>query len=146
MEKKKFFYKKIGGEAHVGKEDDSNKSSSSDFDNEDVATLTISKDVLFSNVDHKCLMAKERKKKVYPRSSPRHTSSDSQSSDEEDLSMFFKGLSHDQVAKVNELIKTINEKDAILEKQEDLLIDGHAKFTELEKDLAHEIDKFLLIS
>jgi hypothetical protein len=42
--------------------------------------------------------------------------------------------------------KTINEKDAILEKQEDLLIDGHAKFTKLEKDLAHEIEIFLLIS
>jgi hypothetical protein len=86
-------------------------------------------------------MAKESKKKVYPRSSPEYTSSDSESSDEKYLSKFFKCLSQDQVAKVNELIKTINEKDEILEKQEDLLINEHAKFSKLEKAIAHEIEK-----
>lgn len=95
------------------------KSSSSSDDEKDVATLSINKGVLFPNIDHKCLMAKESKK-VYPRSSPKYTSSDSESSDEssdeEDLSKLFKGLSHDQVAKVIELMKTINEKDKILKK------------------------------
>jgi hypothetical protein len=47
---------------------------------------------------------------------------DDESSDEEDMNKIFKGLSRDQVAKVNELIKVVNEKDELLEKQEDLLI------------------------
>jgi hypothetical protein len=51
--------------------------------------------------------------------------------------MFFKGLSKDQIAKVNELIKTINEKDELLEKQDDLLFDENVKCTKLEKALAH---------
>jgi hypothetical protein len=59
-------------------------------------------------------MSKESKKKVYPRSSPKYTSfgseSNDESCDEEDLSKFLKGLSKYQIAKVNELIKTINEK------------------------------------
>jgi hypothetical protein len=150
MEKKKFFYNKKGGETHVGKEWDSDESSSSDSDDVDVATLAINKGVLFPNVEHKCLMAKESKKKIYPRSSPKYTSSDSESddesSDEEALSKFFKGLSQDQIAKVNELIKTINEKDEILENQEDLLVDEHEKYTKLEKALAHEIEKNKLLT
>ena len=51
--------------------------------------------------------------------------------------MFFKGLSKDQIAKVNELIKTINEKDELLEKQDDLLFDENVKCTKPEKALAH---------
>jgi hypothetical protein len=39
------------------------------------------------------------------------------------MNKFFKGLSRDKVAKINELIKVVNEKDGFLEKQEDLLID-----------------------
>lgn len=94
MEKKKFFKEK-GGESHVDKEWDIEKSSS-DFDDEVVATLAINIGILFINIDHKCLMAKERKNKVYTKSSPKYTTSDDESndesSDEEDLSTFFKAL------------------------------------------------------
>jgi hypothetical protein len=55
---------------------------------------------------------------------------DDESSDEEDMNKIFKGLSRDQVAKVNELIKDVNEKDELLEKQEDLLI-NKTKMTNL---------------
>jgi hypothetical protein len=87
MEKKKFFKEK-GGESHVHKEWDLEKSSS-DFDDEVVATLAINIGILFLNIDHKCLMAKERKNKVYTTSDDE---SNDESSDEEDLSTFFKAL------------------------------------------------------
>jgi hypothetical protein len=45
IEKQKFFYKK-GGEAHVGKERDSDESSSND-DDEDIVTLATNKGILF---------------------------------------------------------------------------------------------------
>jgi alanyl-tRNA synthetase len=134
MEKKKFFHNKKGGEAHVSKEWDSDESSSSDFDDEDIATLAINKGILFSIVDHKCLMAKESKNKVYQRSSPKYTTSDDESndesSDEEDTSAF-KGLSRDKIDKINELIKSNNEKDELLESQEGLLVVEHAKFYQI---------------
>jgi hypothetical protein len=57
------------------------------------------------------------------------------------LYKIFKGLSKDKIAKVNELIKTINKKDELLEKQDDLLFDENAKCTKLEKALAHETKK-----
>jgi hypothetical protein len=57
---KKFFHKKMDDEAHVVKEWDSDESSF----NEDIATIAINKGILFPNIDHKCLMAKEGKKKV----------------------------------------------------------------------------------
>jgi hypothetical protein len=140
--KKKFFYKR--GDTHVGKEWDSSESSSN-FDDEEVATLAFNKSTLFPKADHTCLMTKVSKKKACPRSSPKYTCSNSESnnesSDEEDLSKFFKGLSKDQISKVNELIKTINEKDELLEKQEDLLFDENVKCTKLEKALTHETEK-----
>lgn len=88
VEKKKFFKK--GGEAHIGKEWDSNESSSN-FDNEGVATLA--KRSLFPKFNHACLLVKERKMKVYTRDSPNYTSSidDDYSSDEKDMNLFFQG-------------------------------------------------------
>jgi hypothetical protein len=65
MEKKKFFRKK-GGEAHVRSEWDSDESSTDSFD-EDVVNIVVNKGLLFPNVGHNCLMAKENKKKVQPR-------------------------------------------------------------------------------
>jgi chromosome segregation ATPase len=50
----------------------------------------------------------------------------------------FKGLSRDLV---NELIKAINEKDELLKKQEDQIIDETKKNEKLEKALAHEKEK-----
>jgi hypothetical protein len=70
MEKKRY-YKKKGGEAHVGREWDSDDSSTNSFDDEDTANIAVNKGLLFPNVSHKCLMAKEsKKKKVNSRDTP----------------------------------------------------------------------------
>jgi hypothetical protein len=53
-------YKKTNGEAHIGKEWDSDYSSS-DFDDEGLATSAFDKSSLFPNEHHTCLMAKEKK-------------------------------------------------------------------------------------
>jgi hypothetical protein len=59
---KKKTYKKAKGEAHLGKEWDSD-CSSSDSDNEGLAASAFNKSSLFPDEHHTCLMAKE--KKVY---------------------------------------------------------------------------------
>jgi hypothetical protein len=64
---KNFFNNKKGGEAHISKERDLNESSSGD---EGITTLAFNKSSIFPKVDHTCLIAKESKKKVYPKSSP----------------------------------------------------------------------------
>jgi hypothetical protein len=46
-----------------------------------------------------------------------------------------------QKKKLNELIKTINEKDDLLECQEDLLIKENTKFVELKNAYALEVEK-----
>jgi hypothetical protein len=53
-------YKKAKGEAHLGKEWDSD-CSSSDSDNEGLAASAFNKSSLFPNERHTCLMAKEKK-------------------------------------------------------------------------------------
>jgi hypothetical protein len=57
---KKKNYKKTKGEAHLGKEWDS-ECSSSDSDDEGLAALAFDKSSLFPNERHTCLMAKEKK-------------------------------------------------------------------------------------
>jgi hypothetical protein len=52
----------------------------------------------------------------------------------------FKGLSVSQIEKINDLIKSINEKDELWESQEDLLVSEHEKYVKLEKTLAHETE------
>jgi hypothetical protein len=87
-------------------------------------------------------MAKE--KKVRTRDTPKYTSSsDEESSDDDeiDYSDSFKGLDRSKVDKINELIDTLNEKDMLLEKQEDILYDEHDKFIKVQKSLALEIKK-----
>jgi hypothetical protein len=70
MEKKKYYNKKKGGEAHIGSEWDSDESST-DSSDEDAANIAINIGLLFLNVGHKCLKAKEgKKKKVYSRDTP----------------------------------------------------------------------------
>jgi hypothetical protein len=65
-------------------------------------------------------MAKE--KKVSVRNTPKYTTSDDDSSDDEvDYTNLFKGLDRAKVDKINELIDALNEKDRLLEKQEDIL-------------------------
>jgi hypothetical protein len=125
MEKKKY-YKKKGGEAHMGQEWDSDESSTDSSSDEDAANIAVNKGLLFPNVGHKYLMAKDgKKKKVYSRATPKYTTSDdegSSSNNEDDLISLFANLNMDQKKKMNELIETINEKDDLLECQEDLLV------------------------
>jgi hypothetical protein len=124
---KKRYYKKKGGEAHMGREWDSDESST-DSSDEDAAIIAINKGLLFPNVGHKCLMAKDgKKKKVHSRSTPKYTTSSdegSSSDNEDDLISLFANLNMEQKKILNELIETINEKDGLLECQEDLLVKG----------------------
>jgi hypothetical protein len=123
---KKRYYKKKGGDAHVCWEWDSNESSTDSSDDEDATNIAVNKGLLFPNVGHKCLMAKDsKKKKVKSRSSTKYaTSSDkaNSSDDEDDLFTLFANLNMQQKEKLNELISAIYEKDELLDSQEDFLI------------------------
>jgi hypothetical protein len=68
-------------------------------------------------------------RKVYSKDTRKYTSTcdDDSSDDEEDISKLFKGLYKSKIDKINELIKVINEKDELLEKQEDLLFDDESE-------------------
>jgi hypothetical protein len=142
---KKKVYKKAKGEAHLGKEWDSDRSSS-DSDDEGLAASALNKSSLFPNEFHTCLMVKE--KKVHVQDTPKYTtSSDDDSSDDEvDYSSLFKGLDRAKLEKINELIDALNEKDRLLEKQEDILYDEHDKFVSVQKSLALEIKRNEMLS
>jgi hypothetical protein len=90
-------------------------------------------------------MAKDgKKKKVHSRSTPKYTTSDdegSSSDNEDDLVSLFANLTMDQKKKSNELIETINEKDDLLECQEDLLIKETKKIVKLKNAYALEVEK-----
>jgi hypothetical protein len=58
----------------------------------------------------------------------------------------FKGLDRAKVDKINELIDALNEKDRLLEKQEDILYEEHDKFVNVQKSLALEIKRNEVIS
>jgi hypothetical protein len=124
--KEKRYYKKNGGEAHMGREWNSDESSTESSSDEDVANIAVNKGLLFPNIGHKCLMAKDnKKKKVCSRSIPKYTTSSdegSSSDNEDDLISLFANINMEQKKKLNELIETINEKDDLLECQEDLLV------------------------
>jgi hypothetical protein len=91
-------------------------------------------------------MAKE--KKVSIRDTPKYcSSSDEESSDDEvDYYSLFKGLDRAKVEKINELIDALNEKDRLLEKQEDILYEEHDKFISVQKSLALEIKRNEMLS
>jgi hypothetical protein len=135
---KKKTYKKAKGEAHLGKEWDSNCSSS---DDEGLAASAFNKSSLFPNEHHTCLMAKE--KKVSTRNTIKYaSSSDDESSDDEiDYASLFKGLDRTKIDKINELIDALNNKNRLLEKQEDLLYEEHDKFVDAQNSLALEVKK-----
>ncbi|NAW18870.1 hypothetical protein FGF97_23455 [Salmonella sp. hn-f5] len=86
-------------------------------------------------------MAKEKKVRI--RDSPKYSSSSDEDSfdDEVDYTDLFKGLVRAKVDKINELIDALNEKDRLLEKQEDLLYEEHGKVVEIGKSLALEVKK-----
>jgi hypothetical protein len=106
--KKKKNYRKAKGEAHLGKEWDSD-CSSSDSDDEGLAASAFDKSSLFPNKRHTCLMAKEKKVRI--RDSPKYSSSSDEefSDDEVDYSGLFKDLDRAKVEKINKLIDAINE-------------------------------------
>jgi hypothetical protein len=68
---KKRYYKKKGSDAHICREWDSDESST-DSSDEDATNIAVNKGLLFPNVGHKCLMAKDgKKKKVHSRATPK---------------------------------------------------------------------------
>jgi hypothetical protein len=115
---KKRYYKKKGGDAHVCREWDSDESSTDSSSDEDAANIAVNKGLLFPNIGHKYLMAKDsKKKKVKSRATPKYTTSSdegSSSDDEDNLMSLFANLNMEQKEKLNELIEAINEKDELL--------------------------------
>ena len=91
-------------------------------------------------------MAKE--KKVSTRSTITYaSSSDDESSDDEvDYASLFKGLDRTKIDKINELIDALNEKNRLLEKQEDLLYEEHDKFVYAQNSLALEVKRNEMLS
>jgi hypothetical protein len=128
---KKKYYKKKGGDAHVCREWDSDESTTDSSSDEDTANITVNKGLLFPNVGHKCLMAKDgKKKKVKSRASTKYTTSSddgSSSDDENDLLALCANLNMQQKEKLNELIGAIHEKDELLDSQEEFLIKENKK-------------------
>jgi hypothetical protein len=143
--KKKRYYKKKGGDAHICWEWDSDESSTDSSSDEDAANIAVNKGLLFPNVGHKCLMAKDdKKKKVQSRATPKYTTSSDEgsSSDSEDnLMSLFTNLGMDQKKKLNELIEAINEKDELLDSQEDFLVKENKKIVKLKNAYAQEVEK-----
>src|SRR5689334_7070790 len=142
---KKKYYKKKGGDAHVCREWDSDESSTDSSSDEDAANITVTKGLLFPNVGHKCLMAKDgKRKKVKSKSSTKYASSsdDDNASDEEDnLCILFANLNMQQKEKLNELISAIHEKDELLDTQEDFLIKENKKHVKVKNAYALEVEK-----
>jgi hypothetical protein len=142
---KKKYYKKKGGDAHVCREWDSDESSTDSSSDEDAANIAVNKGLLFPNVDHKCLMAKDRKKKkVKSRASTKYTTSSdegSSSEDVDDLLSLFANHNMQQKEKLNELIGAIHEMDELLDSQEEYLIKENKKDVKVKNAYAQEIEK-----
>jgi hypothetical protein len=142
---KKKYYKKKGGDAHVCREWDSDMSSTDSSSDEDATNITVNKGLLFPNVGHKCLMAKDgKRKKIKSRASTKYTTSGDESSsseDEENLLTLFANLNMQQKEKLNELIGAIHEKDELLDSQEEFLIKENKKHVKVKNAYAQEIEK-----
>jgi hypothetical protein len=150
--KDKHYKKKTYGEAHIGKEWDSDVESS-DFDSDGVATIAIkgssssSSKSLFSNLNkgkHTCLMAKESKKKVKSKlSPPKYVSSDDEldSSDDEDEEALLEVMCKNPKERMKGLLKEIGIHDELLDKQEKLLVQERESNQELKKLLKPEKEK-----
>jgi hypothetical protein len=143
---KKKYHKKRGGDAHVCREWDSDESSTDSSFDEDAANIAVTKGLLFPNVGHKCLMAKDgKRKKVKSRSSTKYASSsdeDNSSENEEDnVRTLFANLNMQQKEKLNELISAIHEKDELLDTQEDFLIKENKKHVKVKNAYALEVEK-----
>jgi hypothetical protein len=141
----KRYYKKKGDDAHVCREWDSDESSTDSSDDEDAANIAVNKGLLFPNVGHKCLMAKDgKKKKVKSRYSTKYATSsdkDNSSDNEDNLLTLFANLNLQQKEKLNELISAIHDKDELLDSQEDFLIKENKKHVKTKNAYAQEIEK-----
>ena len=141
---KKKYHKKKGDNAHVCREWNSDESSTDSSSDEDAANIAVTKGLLFPNVGHKCLMAKDgKRKKVKSKSSTKYeSSSDDNASDEEDsLRSLFANLNIAQKEKLNELVSAIHEKDDLLDSQEDFLIKENKKHVKIKNAYALEVEK-----
>jgi hypothetical protein len=142
---KKKYYKKKGGDAHVCREWESDESSTDSSSDEDAANIAVNKGLLFPNVGHKCLMAKDdKRKKVKSRASTKYTTSSDEGScseDEDDLLSLFANLNMQQKEKLNEFISAIHEKDEFLDSQEEFLIKENKKHVKVKNAYAQEIEK-----
>jgi hypothetical protein len=142
---KKKYYKKKGDDAHMCWEWDFDESTTDSSSNEDAANITVTKGLLFPNVDHKCLMAKDgKKKKVQARTTSKYTTSSdegSSSDDEDNLLALFANLNMQQKEKLNELIGAIHEKDGLLDSQEEFLIKENKKHVKVKNAYAQEVEK-----
>jgi vacuolar-type H+-ATPase subunit H len=89
-----------------------------------------------------------KEKKVCIQDTPKYSSSSDEKfyDDEVDYSELFKGLDRAKVEKINELIDALNEKDRLLEKQEDILYEEHDKFVSVQKSLTLEIKRNEILS
>jgi hypothetical protein len=142
---KKRYYKKKGGDAHVCREWDSDESSTDSSSDEDAANIVVTKGLLFPNVGHKCLMAKDgKRKKVKSKSSTKYATSsdeDNSSDDEDNLLTLFANLNMQQKEKLNELISAIHEKDELLDSQEDFLMKENKRHLKVKNAYALEVEK-----
>jgi hypothetical protein len=87
----------------VCREWDSDESSTDSSSDEDAANIAVNKGLLFPNVGHKCLMAKDGKKKVKSRVSTKYATSsdeDNSSDDEDTLLALFTNLNMQQKEKI----------------------------------------------
>jgi hypothetical protein len=152
--KNKNYKKKSYGEAHISKEWDSNDENS-DSDNDGVATVAIKgsssslSKSLFPNLNNgkcTCLMAKESRRKVKPKTSPTKFvfsddelySSDDEDEDEEAL---LKDMSKNPKAKIKELLSQVGLGDECLQQQEKLLVQEKKSNQELKRLLKLEKEK-----
>jgi ubiquinone biosynthesis protein UbiJ len=142
---KKRYYKKKDDDAHVCREWDSDMSSTDSSFDEDAANITVNKGLLFPNVCHKYLMAKDSKRKmVKSRASTKYTTSSDESSsseDEDNLPTLFVNLNMQQKEKLNELIGDIHEKDELLDSQEEFLIKENKRYVKVKNAYAQEGEK-----
>jgi hypothetical protein len=143
---KKKYYKKKGGDAHICREWDSDVSSTDSSSDEDAANIAVNKGLLVPNVGHKCLMAKDgKRKKVKSRASTKYTTSSdegSSSEDEDNLLTLFANLNMQQKENLNELIGAIHEKDELLDSQEEFLIKENKTHVKVKNAYAQEIEKY----
>jgi hypothetical protein len=142
---KKRYHKKKGGDTYVCREWDSDESSTDSSSDEDAANIAVNKGLLFPNIGHKYLMAKDGKKKKVKSKSPTKyaTSSDeaNSSDNEDDLFTLFANLNMQQKEKLNELISTIHDKYDLLDSQEDFLIKENKKHVKVKNAYALEMEK-----